>query len=232
MTGTSLIRDVDARTTGRPLLLLILDGWGYREEKRGNLIRKAETPVMDRLMSAMPMSLLAASGEAVGLPVGTVGNSEAGHLHIGSGRTVDSDRLRIERAMDDGSFYENRVFIDAMAKAKEKGVALHLLGIVSFYSSHGSIKYLFSLMELARRTGLEEVYVHCLLGRRGERPESGSRYVGDIEKEASRLGVGQVVSVIGRYWALDREEHWDRVEKTYRLLVHGEAEGVAAPTRV
>jgi len=133
MTGTSLIRDVDARTTGRPLLLLILDGWGYREEKRGNLIRKAETPVMDRLMSAMPMSLLAASGEAVGLPVGTVGNSEAGHLHIGSGRTVDSDRLRIERAMDDGSFYENRVFIDAMAKAKEKGVALHLLGIVSFY---------------------------------------------------------------------------------------------------
>jgi len=86
-------------------------------------------------------------------------------------------------------------------------------------------------MELARRTGLEEVYVHCLLGRRGERPESGSRYVGDIEKEASRLGVGQVVSVIGRYWALDREEHWDRVEKTYRLLVHGEAEGVAAPTK-
>ena len=226
MTGSSLIEDGAVVARGGPLLLLVLDGWGYREDSRGNLIQKAKTPVMDGLMRTMPMSVLEASGEAVGLPTGTVGNSEAGHLHIGSGRKVDSDRLRLERAIEDGSFYENEAFLWAMRNARDEGVALHLLGIVSFYSSHGSIEYLLSLLALAQRERLREVYVHSLLGRRGERPESGSAYVGDIEKETKRLGVGSVVSVIGRYWALDREEHWDRVEKAYRLLVHGEGEGV------
>jgi 2,3-bisphosphoglycerate-independent phosphoglycerate mutase len=226
MTGISRIEDSSLITRGRPVLLLILDGWGYREESRGNLIHKANTPVMDHLLSTMPLSILTASGEAVGLPAGTVGNSEAGHLHIGSGRTVESDRLRLENAIDGGSFYENEVFLRTMRHARDENVPLHLLGIVSFYSSHGSIKYLFSLLELARREGLREVYIHSLLGRRGERPESGSAYVGDIEQETIRLGVGKVVSVIGRYWALDREEHWDRVEKSYRMLVHGEGEAV------
>jgi 2,3-bisphosphoglycerate-independent phosphoglycerate mutase len=226
MTGSSLIEDGSDVSRGRPLLLLVLDGWGYREDSWGNLIHKAKTPIMDSLMESMPMSILEAAGEAVGLPAGTVGNSEAGHLHIGSGRRVDSDRLRLEHAIESGSFYDNEAFLWAINGAKNDGSALHLLGIVSFYSSHGSIKYLQSLLELVQREGLEEVYIHSLLGRRGERPESGSHYVGDIEEEAKRLGVGRVVSVIGRYWALDREEHWDRVEKAFRLLVHGEAEGV------
>jgi 2,3-bisphosphoglycerate-independent phosphoglycerate mutase len=228
MTGRSLIEAEEIENRGAPLLLLILDGWGYREESHGNLIHKARTPNMDALMETMPMTLLHASGEPVGLPEGTVGNSEAGHLHIGSGRRVASDRLRLEEAMADGSFHENEAFLEAMRRAKEEGLPLHLLGIVSFYSSHGSIKYLFSLLELARREGLEEVYVHSLLGRRGERPESGARYVGDIEREAARLGVGRVVSVIGRYWALDREEHWGRVEKAFRMLVDGRGEEVRA----
>jgi len=129
--------------------------------------------------------------------------------------------LRVETAIEDGTFYENEAFLEIMRRSREDDTALHLLGIVSFYSSHGSIKYLYSLLELARRVGLEKVYIHSLLGRRGERPESGSRYVGDIENEARRLGVGKVVSVIGRYWALDREEHWERVEKAFRLLVDG-----------
>ncbi len=226
MTGKSLIIDRPAGLDGRPLLLLILDGWGYREDSWGNLIRKARTPVMDALMGSVPMSVLEASGEVVGLPAGTVGNSESGHLHIGSGRRVDSDRLRVESAIEDRSFYDNEAFLWVMRKARDEGIPLHLLGIVSFYSSHGSIKYLFSLLELARREGLKEVYIHSLLGRRGERPESGSRYVCDIEKEAERLGVGRVVSVIGRYWALDREEHWSRVEKAFRLLVEGQGQEV------
>jgi len=183
---------------------------------------------MDALTKTAPMTLLHASGEPVGLPEGTVGNSEAGHLHIGSGRRVASDRLRLEEAIEDGSFYENEVLLEAMRDAKIRGCPLHLLGIVSFYSSHGSIRYLYALMELARREGLEEVYIHSLLGRRGERPESGARYVGDIEREAARLGVGRVVSVIGRYWALDREEHWDRVGKAFGLLVDGRGEEVGA----
>jgi 2,3-bisphosphoglycerate-independent phosphoglycerate mutase len=230
MTGSSLISGLETGYRGGRLLLLILDGWGFREDGPGNLIRKARTPVMDGLFQSMPMTTLKASGEAVGLPPGTVGNSEAGHLHIGAGRRVDSDRLRIERAIEDGSYLENEAFLTAMRGARESGTPLHLLGIVSFYSSHGSIRYLLSLLELARREGLEEVYIHSLLGRRGERPESGSRYVGDIEEEAARLGVGRVVSVIGRYWALDREEHWERVERAYRLLVSGEGEQVVVGT--
>jgi 2,3-bisphosphoglycerate-independent phosphoglycerate mutase len=228
MTGDSLILNRSLGLEGRPLLLLILDGWGYREDSWGNLIHKARTPVMDGLMESVPMSIIEASGEIVGLPEGTVGNSESGHLHIGSGRRVDSDRLRVERAIEDGSFYENEAFLEIMKKSKEEGVALHMLGIVSFYSSHGSIKYLYSLLELAHREGLREVYIHSLLGRRGERPESGSRYVGDIENETKRLGVGKVVSVIGRYWALDREEHWERVEKAFRLLVDGKGQDISA----
>jgi len=226
MTGNSLLTDSSRVGRDRPLLLLVLDGWGYREESWGNLIHKARTPTMDRLMQTMPMSILEASGEAVGLPAGTVGNSEAGHLHIGAGRRVDSDRLRLERALTDGTYFQNEVFRKAMQKAKAEKLPLHLLGIVSFYSSHGSIRYLMGLLELARREGLPEVYIHSLLGRRGERPESGAAYVEEIEKEARRLGVGRVVSVIGRYWALDREEHWDRVEKAFRLLVDGRGEHV------
>ncbi len=226
MTGVSRIEDPSLILRDRPVLLLVLDGWGYREESRGNLIHKAKTPVMDRLLSTMPQSILTASGEVVGLPAGTVGNSEAGHLHIGSGRTIESDRLRLEKAIDGGSFYDNEVFLRTMRRARHENLPLHLLGIVSFYSSHGSIKYLFSLLEMARREGLQEVYIHSLLGRRGERPESGSAYVSDIERETIRLGVGKVVSVIGRYWALDREEHWDRVERAYRMLVHGKGEAV------
>jgi 2,3-bisphosphoglycerate-independent phosphoglycerate mutase len=155
-----------------------------------------------------------------------VGNSEAGHLHIGAGRTVYSDRLRIDRALADGSFFENEAFLWAMEEAKAKGKSLHLLGIVSFYSSHGSLDHLLALLRLARDQAVPEVYIHALLGRRGERPEAGARYVEQVERETGKLGLGKVATVIGRYWALDREHNWDRIEKTYRALVHGEGERV------
>jgi 2,3-bisphosphoglycerate-independent phosphoglycerate mutase len=221
MTGKSLFRPSEARERRR-VLLLITDGWGYNEAREGNLIDEARTPNMDRIYREHPVVLLHASGEAVGMPAGTVGNSEAGHLHIGSGRVIYSDRLRIDRSLQDGSFYRNEAFLWAMQQAKREAKPLHLLGIISFYSSHGSIDHLMALMKMARDNGLEEVYIHGLLGRRGERPEAGAAYMEDVEKEAERLGVGQAVTVLGRHWALDREHNWDRTEKTYRALVHGE----------
>ena len=209
----------------RRVLVLIIDGWGIGDpnaEPGWNLIKEANTPVVDSLMSDYPWVQIAASGRAVGLPKGTVGNSESGHLHIGAGRVVYSDRLRIEKDLETGDFDRNEAFCRVMDGAVKDGKALHLLGIVSFFSSHGSLDHLYALMEMAKERGVNEVYIHGLLGRRGERPEAGARYVGDMEAKAEELGLGQVVTVIGRHWALDREENWDRIEKTYRALVHGD----------
>jgi len=225
MTGRSLLPG-DLPLESRRVLLLIADGWGVRDEAYGNLILEADTPVMDRLQATYPSSRLAAAGEAVGMPASTVGNSEVGHLHIGAGRRVYSDRVRVERAIADGSFFGNAAFLQAMLRAKEKGTRLHLLGIISFYSSHGSVEHLRALLEMARRERVPEVYVHGLLGRRGERPESGAIYVEEMEREMQRLGVGRFVSIIGRFWALDREENWDRIEKAYRWLVCGDGRPV------
>jgi 2,3-bisphosphoglycerate-independent phosphoglycerate mutase len=177
---------------------------------------------MNGLMNAWPHTTLQASGEAVGLPEGAVGNSEAGHLHIGAGRRIYSDRVKIDRAIADGSFFRNEAFLRTVRTARSTGVPLHLMGIVSFFSSHGSINHLFALMELARREKIRDLYVHAMLGRRGEMPESGAHYVGSIEERALEIGLGKVVSVIGRYWSMDREENWDRIAKTYRMLVAGE----------
>lgn len=228
MTGTSLVTSGVPLGEGRRVLLLIADGWGARDETWGNLIAAADTPVMDRLQAQMPITRLQASGPAVGMPERTVGNSEVGHLHIGGGRRFLSDRVRIEEAIGDNSFSQNEAFLYAMRGAKRDGTRLHLLGIISFYSSHGSVEHLKALIRLAAAEGLPEVYIHGMLGRRGERPESGAIYVQQIEQEGRRLGVGQFVSIIGRFWSLDREENWDRIEKSYRWLVHGEGTPVSA----
>lgn len=223
MTGTSLVEQkLDTKESSQRLLLIILDGWGINDNKTGNLIFRARTPVMDNLLLAYPSSRLAAAGEAVGLPAGTVGNSEAGHLHIGAGRKIYSDRLKINQAIVDGCFYSNTAFLSVMQKAKESGKALHLIGIVSFFSSHGSINHLFALMDMARAAGVEKLFIHAMLGRRGEMPESGAEYVKKIEEKSSLINLGRAVSVIGRYWSMDREENWDRIEKTYRMLVYGD----------
>lgn len=209
----------------RRVLVLIIDGWGIGDPNADlgwNLIKEAGTPVVDGLMNGYPWVQIAAAGRAVGLPKGTVGNSESGHLHIGAGRVVYSDRLRIEKDLETGDFGSNKAFCSVMDGAVKDRKALHLLGIVSFFSSHGSLDHLYALMEMAQDRGVQEVYIHGLLGRRGERPEAGARYVGDMEAKAKELGLGKVVTVIGRHWALDREENWDRIEKTYRALVHGD----------
>ncbi|MFQ6105363.1 MAG: phosphoglycerate mutase (2,3-diphosphoglycerate-independent), partial [Candidatus Glassbacteria bacterium] len=226
MAGEPLLVKAPASGIKRRLLFMIVDGWGHREESDGNLIKSASTPVMDELMSTNDVALLEASGTAVGMPEQTVGNSEAGHLHLGAGRTIFSDRLRIDKSISDGSFFENEAFLWAMRGARDEGKNLHLLGIVSFYSSHGSLDHLVALMNLAKREGVENLYIHSMLGRRGERPESGARYISDVEEECKRMRLGKVVDVIGRFWSLDREENWDRIEKTYRLLVYGEGRKV------
>ncbi len=147
-------------------------------------------------------------------------------MHLGAGRIMPSDRLRVERTIADGSFFENPAFRWAMEGAKRDGSRLHLLGIVSFYSSHGSVEHLKALLCMAKQIGVQEVYLHGMLGRRGEKPESGAIYVGDIEAECERLDLGQFVSLIGRFWSLDREHNWDRIEKSYRWLVYGEGRPV------
>jgi len=230
MTGTSLLVGGSHIQGARSrVALFILDGWGARDEVWGNLILEADTPVMDALQATYPATRIEAAGEAVGLPDTvpgrpgkTVGNSEVGHLHLGAGRIVPSDRLRIERAIADGSFFGNPAFRWAMEGAVRDGTNLHLLGIISFYSSHGSVEHLKALLRMAQQFGVPQVYVHGMLGRRGEKPESGAIYVRDVEAECARLGVGQFVSLIGRFWSLDREHNWDRIAKSYRWLVYGE----------
>ncbi|HTZ41433.1 MAG TPA: alkaline phosphatase family protein [Syntrophales bacterium] len=221
MEGRSLLKQKPEIPVGR-IVVLILDGWGYNPETRGNLIAKAKTPVMDGLLASHPFASLAAAGEAVGLPAGTVGNSEAGHLHIGAGRRVYSDRLKIDHAIENGAFFSNPAFRKAMAEARSRKTALHLMGIVSFFSSHGMMNHLIALMDLAKKEGVPELYIHAMLGRRGEMPESGANYVKMIEDKCTAMNLGRVVSVIGRYWSMDREENWDRIEKTYRMLVYGD----------
>jgi 2,3-bisphosphoglycerate-independent phosphoglycerate mutase len=230
MTGESLLIQMpQGKPRKRRVLLILLDGWGFRTETHGNLIARAHTPVMDDLQKKYPFAVLKAAGEAVGLPDGIVGNSEVGHLHIGAGRRIASDRLRINRAIETGSFFKNEAFLWAMRGAKERGKNLHLLGIVSFFSSHGSINHLMALLRMAKQESIGRLYLHAMLGRRGEHKESGARYIEMIEKEMDNFGVGRIVSVIGRYWSLDREENWDRIEKTYRMLVYGE--GRAVPSK-
>jgi 2,3-bisphosphoglycerate-independent phosphoglycerate mutase len=201
---------------------LILDGWGENSSTVGNLIACACTPVMDRLKKTYPHTLLAASGEAVGLAPGTVGNSEAGHLHIGAGRRIYADSVKIDRSIANGSFFHNEAFLHVIRASKDAGTALHLMGIVSFFSSHGSINHLLALMDLAKQEGIKNVFIHAMLGRRGEMPESGANYIEKVERKTEEINLGKVVSVIGRYWSMDREENWDRIEKAYRMFVYGE----------
>ena len=227
MTGETLILgSFPGLEKGRKILLLILDGWGMSENRSGNLIEEARTPHFDTLWSSFPHAVLKAAGDAVGMPSHTVGNSEAGHLHIGAGRRVLLDRVKIDASIQDGSFKHNAAFLWAMENAKKEKKSLHLLGIVSHYSSHGTIKHLFALLELAKELNLEQVFIHALIGRRGERPESGAAYIGKVEERCRAISLGRIVTVMGRFWALDREENWDRIEKTYKALVYGEGMSV------
>jgi len=208
----------------RPFVLIIIDGWGYSADTFGNAIAAARTPFWDELYRTRPHTLVAASGEAVGLPEGQQGNSEVGHLTIGSGRVVYQPLTRISRAVRDGSFFENRELIGAVDSAKERGRALHLLGLVSPGGVHSHQDHAVAICELARRRGLDRVYVHAFTDGRDELPQSGAGFMEEFTGELRRVGVGRVASVAGRYYAMDRDKRWDRVALAYEILAgRGEA---------
>ena len=210
----------------RPTVLMILDGFGLRDETEHNAIALADTPVLDRLMKECPFAEGNASGLAVGLPEGQMGSSEVGHLNIGAGRVVYQDLVRITKSIEDGDFFENEALLKAVDNAKERGTSLHIYGLLSDGGVHSHNSHLYALLELAKRHGLEKVYVHCFTDGRDTPPESGKDYIQELQAEMDRIGCGEIATVGGRYYAMDRDNHWDRVEKAYRALTLGE--GVTA----
>ena len=206
----------------KPLLLMILDGWGINPDENANAIAQAKTPNMTRLMAEFPSSEIDGSGMSVGLPAGQMGNSEVGHTNIGAGRVVYQDLTRISKSIDDGDFFENPVLLDAMRKAKEGSGRLHLSGLLSDGGVHSHDTHLYALIEMAKRQGVKDIFVHCLLDGRDTPPQSGADYLERLENEMKRIGAGKVATVIGRYYAMDRDNRWERVEKAYRAIVFGE----------
>lgn len=206
----------------KPVALIILDGFALREETAGNAVAQAHKPNFDRYWSAYPHTTLTASGAAVGLPDGQMGNSEVGHLNIGAGRIVYQDLTRITKAIDDGEFARNEVLLKAVRHAKEASRSLHLCGLLSDGGVHSHISHLYALLELAKQEGLEQVYVHAFLDGRDVAPNSGSSYMQQLLEKMDEVGIGKVVTVQGRYYAMDRDKRWERVEKSYRAMVYGE----------
>ena len=206
----------------RPVVLMILDGYGLNENCDHNAVCEAKTPVMSQLMSQCPFVMGYASGMAVGLPDGQMGNSEVGHLNMGAGRIVYQELTRITKAIQDGDFFEVEAFQEAVENCKKNDSALHLFGLVSDGGVHSHNTHIYGLLELAKRNGLKKVYVHCFLDGRDTPPASGKDFVAELEGKMKEIGVGEVATVMGRYYAMDRDNRWDRVEKAYRCMTLGE----------
>jgi 2,3-bisphosphoglycerate-independent phosphoglycerate mutase len=203
-------------------MLMILDGWGINPERNGNAVAQARTPVLNGLLSDYPTTRLSCSGEAVGLPAGIMGNSEVGHMNIGAGRVVYQDLLRIDRAISDRSFFENEALKAVMAAVRERDSALHLLGLVSDGGVHSQLMHLFALLEMAKANGVPRTSVHVILDGRDTSPTGGIDYVARLNAYIEELDYGVIVSICGRYYAMDRDKRWQRVEKAYRLYTLGE----------
>ena len=208
----------------KPTVLLILDGYGERKEKKGNAIALAKTPVMDRLKKDFPYVEGQASGLFVGLPDGQMGNSEVGHMNMGAGRIVYQELTRITKAIQDGTFFSNPALKAAVEHCKKEHSALHLMGLVSSGGVHSHIDHIYGLLELAKREGLEKVYLHAFLDGRDTPPDSGKGFLQAVEKKMQELGVGEIATISGRYYAMDRDKNYDRVEKAYRAMVDGVGE--------
>ncbi|MGI6499607.1 MAG: 2,3-bisphosphoglycerate-independent phosphoglycerate mutase [Anaerostipes sp.] len=206
----------------KPTVLMILDGYGLNDKTEGNAVAEANTPVMDGLMKDYPFVKGEASGMAVGLPEGQMGNSEVGHMNMGAGRIVYQELTRITKEINDGDFFENEALLKAVENCKENGGALHLLGLVSDGGVHSHNTHIYGLLELAKRNNIEKVYVHAFLDGRDTAPTSGKGFVEELEAKMKEIGVGEVATVSGRYYAMDRDNRWDRVEKAYKALVAGE----------
>ena len=206
------------------LLLLIMDGFGISKQKKGNAIYLAKKPNLDKLFKNYPNTLLGASGLDVGLPEGQMGNSEVGHLNLGAGRIVYQDITRINKAIQDGSFFKNQVLINVIKKAKENNSSLHLMGLVSDGCVHSSLNHLYALLKLAEEYKLGNVWVHAFLDGRDTSPTAGKGYIKELLAKFEEIGVGKLSTISGRYYAMDRDKRWERVEKTYKAMVRGEGE--------
>ena len=214
----------------KPTVLMILDGYGLNDKSEGNAISHAKTPVIDKLMKDYPFVKGYASGMAVGLPEGQMGNSEVGHLNMGAGRIVYQELTRITKEIQDGDFFENKGLLEAVENCKKNNSALHLFGLLSDGGVHSHITHLYGLLELAKRHDLKNVFVHAFLDGRDTSPTSGKGFLEALEVKMKELGVGKIASVAGRYYAMDRDNRWDRVEKAYNALTLGE--GVKAESAV
>lgn len=213
----------------KPLALIILDGFGNNPSDYGNAIHAAKTPNLDKLFETCPHTLIGASGMDVGLPDGQMGNSEVGHTNIGAGRVVYQELTRITKSISDGDFFQNEALCGAVENCKKNGSALHLMGLLSDGGVHSHNKHLYGLLKLAKRAGLEKVYVHCFMDGRDVPPSSGKEYVEELMAKMKEIGVGKIASVMGRYYAMDRDNRWERVEKAYAAMVYGEGETAECP---
>ena len=206
----------------KPIALIIMDGFGYNHKDYGNAIRAAKTPNIDRLLANYPHTLIGASGMDVGLPEGQMGNSEVGHTNIGAGRIVYQELTRITKSIKDGEFFSNEAFTAAVENCKKNDSALHLFGLLSNGGVHSHNSHLYGLLELAKKAGLTKVYVHCFMDGRDVPPTSGVDFVAELEEKLKEIGVGKIAAVMGRYYAMDRDNRWERVGKAYDAMVYGE----------
>ena len=206
----------------KPVVLMVLDGYGLSDKTEGNAIAMANTPVMDKLMKEYPFVKGNASGSYVGLPDGQMGNSEVGHMNIGAGRIIYQDLTRITKSIEDGDFFNNEELLAAMENCKKNNSDLHLFGLLSSGGVHSHISHVYGLLEMAKKNGVSNVYVHAFLDGRDTPPASGKDFVAQLEEKMSEIGVGKVASLAGRYYAMDRDNNWDRVEQAYLSLTTGE----------
>jgi 2,3-bisphosphoglycerate-independent phosphoglycerate mutase len=218
--------------TKKPVMLIILDGWGIGKDYPGNAVKLAKTPTFDRLMSEYPNTTLEASELAVGLPKGQMGNSEVGHLNIGSGRIIYQELTRISKAIDDGDFFEKKEFLDAIENVKKNNSKMHLMGLVSDGGVHSHNTHLDGLLELCKKQGLNDVYVHVILDGRDVPPTIGREHVKELEAKMEELGVGKIATVSGRYYSMDRDKRWERIKLAYDAMILGVGNENSSPDSV
>ncbi len=203
------------------ILLLIMDGYGINNKKEGNAIALAKKPNLNQLFASYPNIVLGASALDVGLPEGQMGNSEVGHLNFGAGRIVYQEITRIDKAIKEGYFFENKVLLEAMNKVKEKNSSLHLMGLVSDGGVHSSLNHLYALLKLAKEKRIEKVFVHAFMDGRDTSPFAGKDFIKELLIKFKEFGIGTLSTIVGRYYAMDRDKRWERIEKAYRAMVYG-----------
>ena len=216
----------------KPLVLTILDGWGHSPKTENNAIALARKPNYDKLLAEYPNTLIYTSGRYVGLPDGQMGNSEVGHLNIGAGRVVYMDIVRIDLMIENGSFFQHPVLLDAMKHAAQNGRKLHLFGLISDGGVHSMKTHLYALLKMCKQQGVERVFVHCFMDGRDTPPNSGAGYVEELQQKMREYGVGKIATISGRYYAMDRDKRWERTKKAFDAMVHANAEGGTCPDAV